>query len=49
MKYLLFLPISDRGNFPSPLMGEGAGGGEWLDVFPLPSIPSHQGREGVWL
>jgi hypothetical protein len=29
---------------PSPLTGEGAGGGGYKLLIPLPFIPSHQGR-----
>jgi hypothetical protein len=29
---------------PSPLTGEGVGGGDYSFIFTLPSIPSRQGR-----
>ncbi len=33
---------------PSPLTGEGKGGGGQKDQFSLPFIPSHQGRGNLW-
>jgi len=40
-------PTNDENSthFPSPLMGEGEGGGE-RSVFPLTLALSHQGRGG---
>jgi len=40
----------DPNYFPPPQMGEGEGGGEpdRSKGFPLPFIPSRQGRGGFW-
>jgi len=35
-------------NIPSPLMGEGQGGGKNRYVAPLPLIPYHQGRGDIF-
>jgi len=42
-----FQPVI-TGKMPVPL-GEGEGGGGYMNLFPLTSVLSHQGRGIIWI